>query len=90
MSSVAHPPTPTAQRGVASVLRIREMWASLAIGLMWVAVAVSAVWGPDLVSYSSDTSSTTVPSGIAVAMFASIGTWAMAKYSLGSTQERAD
>jgi hypothetical protein len=66
------------------------MWASLAIGLMWVAVAVSAVWGPDLVSYSSDTSSTTVPSGIAVAMFASIGTWAMAKYALGSAQKRAD
>jgi len=39
--------------------------------------------GPDIVSYSSDTNTTTIPSGIAVAMFATIGTWAIAKYSLG-------
>jgi hypothetical protein len=88
MSSVAHPPAPTAQRGWVSVLLIREMRASLAIAVMWVAVAVSAVWGPDLVSYSSDTNSTTIPSGIAVAMFAAIGTWAIAKYALGSKKER--
>ena len=59
------------------------MWASLAIAVMWIAVAVSAVWGPDLVSYSSDTNSTTIPSGIAVAIFAAIGTWAIAKYGFG-------
>jgi hypothetical protein len=59
------------------------MWASLAIAAMWIAVAVSAVWGPDFVASSSPTNSTTIPSGIAVAMFAAIGTWAIARYGFG-------
>jgi hypothetical protein len=60
------------------------MWASLAITAMWVVVAISAVWGPDFVSTSgSGTNSTTIPSGIAVAVFATIGTWVVAKYAFG-------
>jgi multisubunit Na+/H+ antiporter MnhF subunit len=33
------------------------------------------------------TSSTTIPSAIAVAMFAAIGTWAFAKYAFGRGQD---
>ena len=63
------------------------MWASLAITAMWVVVAVSAVWGPDFVSTSgSGASTTTIPSGIAVAVFASIGTWAVAKHGFGDRE----
>jgi hypothetical protein len=66
----------------------REVWASLAITAMWVAVAVSAVWGPDFVSTSgAGTSSTTIPSGIAVALFAAIGSWVVAKYAFGRAQK---
>jgi len=83
MSTISHLPAGAKQRGWSSLLYVKEMWASLAITVMWIAVAVSAVWGPDIVSYSSDTNTTTIPSGIAVAMFATIGTWAIAKYSLG-------
>jgi hypothetical protein len=54
---------------------------------MWIAVAVSAVWGPDFVGSSNDGSHTTIPSGIFVALFASIGTWAVAKYALGRGRE---
>jgi len=65
-------------------LPVREMWASLAITAMWAVVAICAVWGPDFVSTSgSETTSTTIPSGIAVAVFASIGTWVVAKYGFG-------
>jgi len=65
-------------------LLVTEMWASLAIVAMWIVVAVSAVWGPDFVSTSgSGTNSTTIPSGIAVAVFATIGTWAVARHGLG-------
>jgi hypothetical protein len=89
MSSISHPPTGTVhERRWSSLLLLRDLWASLAIGLMWVAVAVSAVWGPDLVATSNDGNSTTIPSAIAVAMFAAIGTWAIAKYAFRSKEER--
>jgi hypothetical protein len=42
------------------------------------------VGGPDVVSNEgAGTNSTTIPSGILVAVFATIGTWAVAKYGLG-------
>ena len=67
-----------------SDLVVREMWASLAITAMWAVVAISAVWGPDFVSTSgSGSTSTTIPSGIAVAVFATIGTWVVAKHGFG-------
>jgi hypothetical protein len=85
MSTISHPPT-----GVSSDTRhwtralVTETWASLAIFAMWMAVAIAAVWGPDFVSTSgSGTTSTTIPSGIVIAMFATIGTWFVAKYGLG-------
>ena len=59
------------------------MWASVAIVAMWVAVAVSTAWGADFVSTGSGGNSTTIPAGIAVAVFASIGTWAVAKHGFG-------
>jgi hypothetical protein len=86
MSTVTHPSpgvAPETPRWTAYVL-VPEMWASLAITAMWTVVAISAVWGPDFVSTSgSGTSSTTIPSGIAVAVFATIGTWVVAKYAFG-------
>jgi hypothetical protein len=82
MSTLSHPPAQsTSEHSWFELLHVREMWASLAIAAMWIAVACSAVWGPDFVSTSGGgTNSTTIPSGIAVALFASIGTWAVAKY----------
>ena len=92
MSSVSHPPAPLApERSWFELLHVREMWASLAIAAMWIAVACSAAWGPDFVSTNGGgTNSTTIPSGIAVALFASIGTWAVAKYGLGHPRKNSD
>ena len=89
MSTTSHPPTGAVQEHAwSSLFVIREMWASFAVAAMWLAVAVSAVWGPDFVSSSgSGTDSTTIPSAIAVAMFAAIGTWAFAKYAFGRARE---
>jgi hypothetical protein len=88
MSTISHPPAGTAQDpGWASLLRLREFWASLAITAMWIAVAVTAVWGSDFVGSGNDGTSTTIPSGIFVALFASIGTWALAKYALGTSRD---
>lgn len=71
-------------------LLVPEMWASLAIFAMWGAVAISAVWGPDFVSTSgSGATTTTIPSGIAVAVFAAIGTWLVAKYGFGRARKES-
>jgi hypothetical protein len=84
MSTISHPPAGAAQeQGWASLFRLKEVWASLAITAMWIAVAVTAVWGSDFVGASNDGNSTTIPSGIFVGLFATIGTWALAKYALG-------
>ena len=69
----------------AELLRIREMWASLAISMMWLAVLFDAVYGPDLVTVNgSGTNSTTIPSAIFVAFFAFLATSAVAKYAFRS------
>jgi hypothetical protein len=57
----------------------REMWASLAIAVMWLAVALCALFAPDFVSTTPGGNTTTIPSGIAVAVFALIGTSIVAK-----------
>jgi hypothetical protein len=88
MSTISHPSVGAAQEpGWALLLRAKEVWASLAITATWIAVAVTAVWGPDLVGSSNDGNSTTIPSGIFVALFASISTWALAKYALGTARK---
>jgi hypothetical protein len=92
MSTTSHPPvtaSPDSRHWTRAL--VTETWASLAIFAMWVAVAISAVWGPDFVSTSGyGSSTTTIPSGIIVAMFATIGTWFVAKYGLGHRGERTD
>ncbi|HET9937534.1 MAG TPA: hypothetical protein VFQ28_02000, partial [Gaiella sp.] len=84
MTSITHEDRTTTKDGWSARILVREMWASIAIVAMWAAVAVSATWGADFVSTSgSGATSTTVPAGVAVALFASIGTWAVAKHGLG-------
>ncbi len=92
MSTVSHPPArPIDRHGWASLFLLREMWGSLAITMMWVAVAISAVWGPDFVSTNgAGAQSTTIPSGVAVALFAFLGSWAVAKYAFGDRRTDAD
>jgi multisubunit Na+/H+ antiporter MnhF subunit len=82
MTSVSHEPT-TSMRGRSrwsELLGITEMWASLAIMMMWLAVLFDAVYGSDMASTTVGGTSTTAPSAIAVALFAFLGTWAVAKY----------
>jgi len=83
MSTISHQPArDTSETGGWTPVLIAETWASLAIFAMWAAVAIASVWGPDFVATSVGSSTTTIPSGIIVAMFATIGTWVVAKYGL--------
>jgi hypothetical protein len=49
---------------------------------MWVSVTLVALFGPDIVSETPGGTSSHVPSAIAIALCATIGTWAVAKYGL--------
>ena len=81
MSTISQPPSGTvSERGWTVLLRARDMWASLAIFAMWIAVAVASVWGPNAVFQSNDGNGSTIPTGVFVALFASIATWAIAKH----------
>jgi multisubunit Na+/H+ antiporter MnhF subunit len=64
------------------------MWASLAIIVMWLAVLFDAVWGPDIVTRGAGGDSSVVPSAVALALFAFLGTWVVARY--GFRRERKD
>jgi hypothetical protein len=61
-------------------LRLPEVWTSMAITAIWLAVAVTAIFGPDIVSTSAGGDSSRVPSAVAVALFAMITSWAVARY----------
>ena len=63
-------------------LQISEMWASLAITVIWLAVLFDAIFGPSIISTTPGGTSSSVPSAVAVALFATIATWAVAKYGL--------
>jgi hypothetical protein len=60
----------------------RDVWPSLAITVMWVAVALDALFGPDIVtSNGAGTNTSTVPSGVVVALFAFLASWVVARYA---------
>jgi hypothetical protein len=81
MSTISQPPSGTvSERGWTVLLRARDMWASLAIFAMWIAVAVASVWGPNAVFQSNDGNGSSIPTGVFVALFAFIATWAIAKH----------
>ena len=64
-------------------LLVPEMWATLSIVAMWIAVLLVGVFGNDMTFHGVDTSFTVIPSGVAVALFAAIGTGSVAKRVFG-------
>jgi hypothetical protein len=81
MTTISHEPSRTFEERTrwATLIRVPEMWASLAIVVMWLSVLFDAVWGPELVS-TTTTTHTTIPSAVFVAPFAFLGTWVVARH----------
>jgi hypothetical protein len=79
MSAIPHEPSVDTRY---AWLRITEMWASLAISVIWLAVLFDAIFGPNITSSTVGGTDSSVPSAVAVALFATIATWAVAKYGL--------
>jgi hypothetical protein len=63
-------------------LLMRELWPSLAISVMWVAVLLVSLFGPSIeTSNGAGTNTSSVPSGVAVGLFAFLASWAVARYA---------
>jgi hypothetical protein len=87
MTSVTHEPLRGEGGSVLSKLLVRELWASLAITSMWIAVALTSIFGPDIVNTTAAGDSSRVPSGVVIAVLATIGTWVVARYGLGRKRD---
>ena len=57
-------------------------WPSIAIGLIWIVVGLDALFGPNIViSNGSGTNTSTTPSAVALALFAFLTSWVVARYA---------
>lgn len=87
MTSLTHEPLRQEHESVWSKLLVRELWASLAITSMWIAVALTSIFGSDIVNSTAGGDSSRVPSGVVVAILATLGTWAVARYGFGRKRD---
>jgi len=88
--STERPRAVAERRSALEQVLVREMWAALAIVMIWLAVLFAAVFGSNIVNTSAGGDASTVPSAVAVALFASLATWPVAKYGFGRRGKGAD
>lgn len=89
MTTVSHEPSRVVQeQRHSSQFLVPEMWASLTIIVMWLSVLFDAVFGPDIVITGVAGDRSTVPSAVAVALFAFLATWVVARYGFGHERKR--
>jgi hypothetical protein len=84
MTATIHEPSTDQpdRRGIASRLLVPEFWAAVSIVAMWLAVLFDGIFGGDM-TFGSSTGVTTIPSAVLLALFAAIGTSAVAKRGFG-------
>ena len=70
------------RQGIAARLLVPGFWATLSIVTMWLAVLFDGIFGNDM-TFSNPPNVTTIPSAVLVALFAVIGTSAVAKRAFG-------
>ena len=74
--------TPVRQ-GIASRLLVPGFWATVSIVTMWLAVLFVGIFGGDMTFTNSSSHVTVIPSAVAVAFFAAIGTASVARRVFG-------
>jgi hypothetical protein len=81
MTTTLHEPSIAgpAREGIAARLLVPAFWGALSIVAMWLAVLFDGIYGGDMIFASPANGTTTIPSAVAVALFAVIGTAAVAK-----------
>jgi hypothetical protein len=92
MSTTSHEPSGVVleKRRASLPFLVPEMWACLAIIVIWLSVLFDAVFGPDIVTVGAAGDSSTVPSAVAVALFAFLATWVIARYGFRRDRKERD
>lgn len=84
MTTLSHESSPKPTRLPSIVTP--DMWPSLAIAVVWIAVLVDAVWGPNIeTSNGAGTNTSSTPSAVALALFAFLTSWVVARYAYRRT-----
>jgi hypothetical protein len=79
-ATMNEPSTARPDRGrTASRLLVPAFWGAVSIVAMWLAVLFDGIFGGDMVFSNPSSGPTTIPSAVAVALFAFIGTTVVAK-----------
>ena len=82
MTTTMHEPAMTgpAREGFAARLLVPAFWGAVSIVAMWLAVLFDGIYGSDMVfNVNAGAGPTIIPSAVAVALFAFIGTASVAK-----------
>ena len=82
MTTTMHEPSTagSAREGIADRLLVPAFWGAVSIIAMWLAVLFDGIYGSDMVfNGNPGAGPTIIPSAVAVALFAFIGTVAVAK-----------
>jgi hypothetical protein len=81
MTTTMHEPATAgpAREGIAARLLVPAFWGAVSIAFMWLAVLFDGVFGGDMIFSNPGSGPTTIPSAVAVALFAFVGTTAVAK-----------
>ena len=81
MTSTMHEPSTfgSARVSIAARLLVPAFWGALSIVAMWLAVLFDGIYGGDMIFANAGSGPTIIPSAVAVALFAVIGTAAVAK-----------
>jgi len=81
MSATMHEPftAGSAREGIAARLLVPAFWGAVSIVAMWLAVLFDGIFGGDMIFANAGSGPTIIPSAVAVALFAFVGTVAVAK-----------
>jgi hypothetical protein len=81
MTATMHEPFTAgpAREGIAVLLLVPAFWGAVSIVAMWLAVLFDGIYGGNMIFANAGTGPTIIPSAVAVALFAFIGTVSVAK-----------
>jgi len=86
MTATMHEPSTSgpARDGIATRFLVPAFWGAVSIVAMWLAVLFDGVFGGDMVFSKSGSGPTIIPSAVMVALFAFLGTTAVARRAFRS------